>query len=62
MTRKNIDFVPLYYETILDYARDNWNNVNQFRWSATEYNYRKIFTNYDLISSIVQNTQKLLTL
>ncbi len=53
LEEKRIAYTPLTYETVIDYAREHWGNVQQTEFVATEYDYSKIFTNYNKISEYI---------
>lgn len=53
LNENQIPYTPLVYETMHEYARDNWNNVSQTFWAASEYDYSKIFTNYEEIFGFI---------
>lgn len=48
-----IEYTPLAYESMDEYIKNNWGNVTQTQWSATGYDYSKIFTNYKLIGNYI---------
>lgn len=54
LEEKRISYIPLTYETVIDYAKENWGNVEQNQFTATEYDYSTIFINYNQISEYIE--------
>ena len=53
LTSNNIEYIPLDYDTIIDYSIQNWQGAVQTQWSATNYDYSTIFSNYKDIPEII---------
>lgn len=55
LSSNNIEYTPLYYETMDDYVRNEFGIVQQQTLLATNYDYSKIFTNYGEIGSLIDS-------